>query len=318
MKRFIMICALATAGAWLNAQAAPLAGCYEVTPPGHWSELLIGGQPGHHGNEITAGDGATYEFFGATIAEVRSDTTGEWDWITRYTGGTLVLTNTADAGWYFGCEQASEFVLPFPEVIVKTRSTRYASTNQGYLEFELSGQSAWVSILATYAGLPTYTAQGSNVLASAALGSARICVGKEITVDVRPGSRVNPFNMRSRGVLPVAILGGPDFDVSQVDPATIRLQCVPATRWSMAQVNRDRIKDLSLKFETEAIASTLGTVSKRQVVKLTLTAALKDGTPLAGFDEVQIVGNPTPKPPKPAKPAKPEKPKNNGKGQGRN
>lgn len=40
-------------------------------------------------------------------------------------------------------------------------------------------------------------------------------------IDIRPGSDVNPVNLRSRGALPVAVYGSDDFDVTQIDPSTL-------------------------------------------------------------------------------------------------
>ncbi|GAF91981.1 unnamed protein product, partial [marine sediment metagenome] len=51
-----------------------------------------------------------------------------------------------------------------------------------------------------------------------------------IAFDIKPGSCLNPLNLASRGVLPVAILGAEDFDVNAIDPASIFLEGVPAIR----------------------------------------------------------------------------------------
>ena len=41
----------------------------------------------------------------------------------------------------------------------------------------------------------------------------------EVQVDVKPGDRRNSINLRSRGVIPVAILSDPDFDaVAEIRP----------------------------------------------------------------------------------------------------
>lgn len=45
----------------------------------------------------------------------------------------------------------------------------------------------------------------------------------EVSVDIKPGSCPNPVNVKSRGVLPVAILGTESFRVADIDPTTIRL-----------------------------------------------------------------------------------------------
>ncbi|MHC4648611.1 MAG: hypothetical protein ACYTBJ_24405, partial [Planctomycetota bacterium] len=38
----------------------------------------------------------------------------------------------------------------------------------------------------------------------------------QVAVDIKPGSCPNPLNLASRGVLPVAVLGSEDFDVSSI------------------------------------------------------------------------------------------------------
>jgi endo-1,4-beta-xylanase len=43
----------------------------------------------------------------------------------------------------------------------------------------------------------------------------------EVAIDVKPGSSRNPIHPRSRGVVPVALLGSDTFDVLDVDPATL-------------------------------------------------------------------------------------------------
>jgi len=49
-------------------------------------------------------------------------------------------------------------------------------------------------------------------------------------LDVKPGSCRNPVNRRSRGNLPVALVGTENFDVSNVDPSTIALTRGGSTR----------------------------------------------------------------------------------------
>ncbi|UCH33947.1 MAG: hypothetical protein JSV65_15510 [Armatimonadota bacterium] len=44
-----------------------------------------------------------------------------------------------------------------------------------------------------------------------------------VGVDVKPGSEVNPINLRARGVLPVAVLSAEGFDATLVDPSTVEV-----------------------------------------------------------------------------------------------
>jgi hypothetical protein len=57
-----------------------------------------------------------------------------------------------------------------------------------------------------------------------------------VPVDIHPGSCPNPLNVNRRGVLPVAIAGTDEIDVTTIDPHSIRLQGVPPLRWSYSDV----------------------------------------------------------------------------------
>jgi len=147
-----------------------------------------------------------------------------------------------------------------------------------------------------------------------------------IDIDVKPGSYPNSINLKSQGVLPVAILGTEDFDVTTVDPASIRLLDVAPlttigghmshmrTRFlgdeaapyepftgkmealDYTDVNADGFIDLIMRFDTQevvkAIEDALGReVEDGEVVVLTLTGNLLEefgGTPIVGEDMAVI------------------------------
>jgi hypothetical protein len=83
-------------------------------------------------------------------------------------------------------------------------------------------------------------------------------IAQSVPVDIKPGSHSTPINLKSKGVLPVAILSTADFDSTQVDPETLRFgdplliadgkSPVSPLRWSYEDVNDDGAVDLSLKF----------------------------------------------------------------------
>ncbi len=130
----------------------------------------------------------------------------------------------------------------------------------------------------------------------------------EVPVDIKPTSCRNPLNVKSKGVLPVAILGFDSFDVSQIDITTILLEGVAPLRWSMEDVatpyepftgkedafdcteaGPDDYVDLTLKFSRQAIIAALGEVSDGDVLVLTLSGKLLDGTEFTGEDVVVIL-----------------------------
>ena len=132
-----------------------------------------------------------------------------------------------------------------------------------------------------------------------------------VPVDIKPGSCPNPFNVGKKGVMPAAILGTEDFEVSQVDPVTVMLAGVPPLRWSLEDVatpfdpflgkedaldcnelGADGYFDLALKYDALELAAALGDVNDGDVLVLPLTGNLKEefgGTPIVGEDVVLII-----------------------------
>jgi len=127
----------------------------------------------------------------------------------------------------------------------------------------------------------------------------------QVSVDIKPQSCPNPLNIKSKGVLPVAILGSEDFDVTTIDIASIRLADVAPIRSSCEDVatpvpdtndcncteeGADGYLDLTLKFKTQEIVQALGEVVNGEVLFLTLTVELSDGTSIEGADCIVIRG----------------------------
>lgn len=99
-----------------------------------------------------------------------------------------------------------------------------------------------------------------------------------INIDVKPGNEdPSPVNAKSKGVIPVALLGAADFDVKQVDVASLTFgstgdeltlkHCQKAFR----DVNGDGFADLVCHFENGGAGfgelDVMGTVKGRQVDK---------------------------------------------------
>jgi hypothetical protein len=124
-------------------------------------------------------------------------------------------------------------------------------------------------------------------------------------VDIKPASCPNPLNVNSRGVVPAAVLGTEDFDVAEIDPASIELAGVGAIRsrfedmaGPVADGNEcectedepDGLTDLTLKFDTQEIVEALGEVNHGDVLELALTGVLEDGTTIEGADCIVVRG----------------------------
>ena len=126
-----------------------------------------------------------------------------------------------------------------------------------------------------------------------------------ISLDIKPQSCPNPFNVKSKGVLPVAILGTEEFDVSTIVPTSVRLAGVEPIRDSLEDVaapladpnececstnGPDGFIDLTLKFDIQAVLEALGEVNTGDILTLPLTGVLNDETSIEGADCVVIVG----------------------------
>jgi hypothetical protein len=121
-----------------------------------------------------------------------------------------------------------------------------------------------------------------------------------VNIDIKPESSPNPLNVESKGVLPVAILGTEDFDVTEVNIASIRLEGAAPIRSIIEDVStplldkqdecgcasegEDGFDDLTLKFDTQEVVSALGKVADADRLVLTLTGELSDRSPIEGKD----------------------------------
>ncbi len=131
----------------------------------------------------------------------------------------------------------------------------------------------------------------------------------QVPLDIHPTSCPNPLNRGAKGVLPAAILGFEGFDVSDIDPATIKLEGIAPVKWALEDVagpyypfkdkvldvmscntnGPDGLIDLTLKFNNQAIAALLAGYNTGDIVKLHITGELMDGTLIEGEDIIKIV-----------------------------
>jgi hypothetical protein len=138
-----------------------------------------------------------------------------------------------------------------------------------------------------------------------------------IPFDIKPSSCPNPLNVKSKGVLPVAILGTEELNISEIDPASIRLvidqggEGISPLRWSMDDVatpyepytgkeiaydcnelGPDGYVDLTLKFNTQKVVAKLGTINDQEVKLITIMGNLREefgGKPIIGEDMMLLI-----------------------------
>ena len=61
----------------------------------------------------------------------------------------------------------------------------------------------------------------------------------EVEIDIRSGGNPNTINLKSKGVVPVAVLTTQDFDASTVMPYSVIFAGASPVRWRLADVDRD-------------------------------------------------------------------------------
>jgi hypothetical protein len=137
--------------------------------------------------------------------------------------------------------------------------------------------------------------------------------GIAVDIDIKPGSCPNSWNRESNGVLPVAILGTEDFDVTQIDVASVTISRADGMGGSVGpnegppgphsvfedvgtpfegevcgchEAEGDGILDLSLKFKTRDVADLLPVDDPNgALVPLIVTGTLLDGAPFASSSD---------------------------------
>lgn len=105
----------------------------------------------------------------------------------------------------------------------------------------------------------------------------------DVEIDIKPGSDPNSINLKSKGVVPVAVLTTDDFDASTIDPETVFFSDATPVRWTMEDVDNDGELDMLFHFKTESL--TLDENSH----EATLTGDTTDGLHVRGTDTVNIV-----------------------------
>jgi len=136
-----------------------------------------------------------------------------------------------------------------------------------------------------------------------------------VALDIKPNSCPNPLNVNAGGKLPVAIVGTEDFDVTRIDPSTVKLMlvapvlfyyqdvCTPYyplsgkdSQYDCSEEGPDGFMDMMLNFENRDIAAALelagGPLIDGEEILVTLTGNLLPeygGTPIVGEDVIRII-----------------------------
>jgi hypothetical protein len=138
--------------------------------------------------------------------------------------------------------------------------------------------------------------------------TAKLVSAETVKLDIKPRRCPNPLNINSSGLLPVAILGTEDFDVNDVDPATVLLEGIAPAGWHFEDVSTpveaggdpcecttdsaDGLMDLHLRFPVGELVESLeagGPLEDGEEIVLTLTGMTYGGASVEGSDCIFVI-----------------------------
>jgi len=105
----------------------------------------------------------------------------------------------------------------------------------------------------------------------------------EVIIDIRPGSNQNNINLKSKGVVQVAVLTTDSICAEMIDLGTVEFTGATPRHWSYEDVDDDGDDDIIFHFRTQGLAL------DQNSTEATLTAQLLTGEEVTGTDDVRIV-----------------------------
>jgi hypothetical protein len=129
----------------------------------------------------------------------------------------------------------------------------------------------------------THTVAFEDITVAGQLGEPPLAPCFERAIDIKPGSDPNSINLKSKGVVPVAVLTTDGFDASDVDPVTVLFAGAAPLRWAMEDVDGDGDVDMLFHFEAQELDLTEGST------QAFLTGYTHGGEFIWGKDTVNIV-----------------------------
>lgn len=258
-------------------------------------------------------DGAKAYGYEAVKAGETLDVSDVKDYI--YVYGTLNLYPGADVGWIYavpGCTiniyggSVSGFILVFasfgdePDPVVTVYGVNFELNGTACAppptEFTLK-TGVWGQLAGTYCG-----GGDIDLLFYGQVPIYLDTLGPDVVIDVKPGSDTNVINLKSKGVVPVAILTTDNFDAGTVDPKSVQFAQAAPVRWTLEDVDGDGDKDMLFHFNTQdlvlvsdlemrMLSAKATDVSASAAKKATLTGKTADGYQVNGSDSVKIVSS---------------------------
>lgn len=105
-----------------------------------------------------------------------------------------------------------------------------------------------------------------------------------IAIDIKPGDSSNTINLKSNGVLPVAVLSSPDYPISSIDVSTISFAGTKPVRQTREDIDRDGDEDLLFHFRISELNLNASSTEANVIGRLS------NGCLFVGSDAVKIAG----------------------------
>lgn len=112
---------------------------------------------------------------------------------------------------------------------------------------------------------------------------------REAAIDIKPMSWPNPVNVKSKGVVPVGVMGSEVFDATTIDPMSVTLAGVMPVKWSISDADYDGYMDMVFHFDTQTLVAALGPVADGDEVMLPMMGMMSSGDWFYGSDMIRIL-----------------------------
>lgn len=248
----------------------------------------------------------------ASVGAITNNGNGTWSWSYATTDGpsqSQTVTVTADDG--HGHTVTTNFALTVKNVAPSV-STSAGGTIESGDSFSLNGSFTDPGADAPYTSsidwgdgssatsgtsgshmylVPgTYTVKLTVTDKDGGVGSASVSVKvteKAVGIDIKPGSDVNPINLGSGGLTPVAVYSTSTFDASTIVPSTVKFGPAgvgtDAHHAHFDDENADGLVDYLGQFDTDALGLTTASTSA------CLSGITTAGVYIKGCDHLTVV-----------------------------
>ena len=140
-----------------------------------------------------------------------------------------------------------------------------------------------ITVLSSYGGIFPYVDYwfAFDVITIGSIKSAN----QEIVIDIKPGSDQNSINLKSKGMVTVAILTTENFDAyTMLDPVSVVFAGALPVRYDAEDIDDDGDEDIVFHFRTQSL-----TELDENSSEAFLTGLTYEGHPVTGVDSVKIV-----------------------------